>query len=152
QVVKLIGEVEKVFLQRVEALDELVALLERQQRVDLHEAVVDLLLAGVVSSVGQRLVAKERRLPALELGLQVGAEAVLPIRPHLGEQVFAQAAGVLDRLGSEVSRFRRTILRRFAEAVIASYTLSMGNRVESIIRLISLRTISRAISSSTSSS
>ena len=99
QVVKLVGQIEQVVLQRVEPLDELAALLVGQQRVDERQAVGDLVPAGVVAGVGQLLVAVERRLPALELGLQEGEQAVLAVRPHLGEQVFAQAAGVLDRLG-----------------------------------------------------
>ena len=41
----------------------------------------------------------QRHLPAIELGLQKRGQAIFAVRPHLSEQVFAQAPGVLDRLG-----------------------------------------------------
>ena len=84
---------------------------------------------------------------------QVSAsKPVLAVRPHLGEQIFAQAAGVLDRLGVGGFQLAQDDLAALRGPVIASYALSMGNKVDSIIRLISLKTTSRATRSSTSSS
>ena len=83
------------------------------------------------------LVAGQRVLPALEPGLQEGAQGVFAVRPHLGEQVFAEAAGVLDRLGIGGLPLADDDLAAFAGVVIASYTLSSGTRAPSIIRLIS---------------
>ena len=127
--------------------------LSASERVDERQPLRDLVPTGVVPRVGQLLVAVQRRLPALELGLQEGAvRPSSPSGPISANRSLPRLRAFWIALGSEVSRLRTTILRRFAGVVIASYTLSMGNKVESIIRLISLKTTSRARSSSTSSS
>ena len=152
QVVKLISQIEKVFFQSVESLNELPALLVRKKRTNERQGVRNLVATWIVSCVCQLFVTVKFHMPTLELGLHICGKPVLAIRTHFGEEIFSETTGVLDRLGIGDLTLRITILRRFDGVVIASYTLSMGNNAASITKLISLNTMSRARSSSTSSS
>jgi len=56
QVVKMVGQIEQVFLQRVEPLDELLAVLVGDERIDERQPLRDLVLTGIVPGVCQLLV------------------------------------------------------------------------------------------------
>lgn len=99
QVVKLISQIEKVFFQSVESLNELPALLVRKKRTNERQGVRNLVATWIVSCVCQLFVTVKFHMPTLELGLHICGKPVLAIRTHFGEEIFSETTGVLDRLG-----------------------------------------------------
>ena len=85
----MVGQIEQVFLQRVESLNEFLAFLVTDEWVDERQPLRDLIPTGVVSGACQLLIPMQRRLPTLELGLQEVGKTILAVRPHFGEQFVA---------------------------------------------------------------